>query len=286
MRYLTPKKHATMRCPAFRTHSLAVCLALWMLIAGAGCADQMPARQAQALERLPHDPSAFTEGLLIDHGVLYESTGNYGHSELRRVDLASGRVLATHRLPDRYFGEGLARYNGRLYQLTWKSGTGFVYDADTLALVGRFHYAGEGWGLTRCGDTLAMSNGSAELAFVDPADFTVRRRVQVTDRGRPVPHLNELETIDGRIWANVWLTDDIVQIDPATGHVVRRIRATNLAEAMPDSADVLNGIAYDAATGQVYITGKYWPTLFHIARPDTAGRNAQNASAEARCQSR
>ncbi|HET7313325.1 glutaminyl-peptide cyclotransferase, partial [Salinisphaera sp.] len=207
-------------------------------------------------------------------------------SEIRRVAPASGRVRARHRLPDRYFGEGLAWLDGRLYQLTWKSGTGFIYDAKTLQPLGRFHYAGQGWGLTRCGPRLVMSNGSAELLFVDPDDFHVVRRLQVTEHGAAVDHLNELETIGGLIWANVWLSDDIVRIDPASGHVIDRIDASALAAAMPDSADVLNGIAYDAARDRVYVTGKYWPALFRIARPPRPGAVAQNASAEARCQSR
>lgn len=260
---------------------IVVVAALWAILAGAGCAEQPASTDAEALARLPHDTSAFTEGLLIHDGVLFESTGNYGQSDVRRVDPISGRILARHRLPDRYFGEGLARLGDRLYQLTWKSGTGFIYDADTLAPHGRFHYAGQGWGLTHCGRQLVMSNGSAELRFVDPRDFRIVRRLRVTERGRPVSHLNELETIDGLIWANVWLTDDIVRIDPETGHVVDRIDAASLARAMPDSADVTNGIAYDAARDRVYVTGKYWPALFRIAKPAV---RAQNASAEARCQ--
>lgn len=285
MAHITPKNRIV---TGFRRHwrgSMAVTVALWLLLCGTGCADQPPATPAQPLGRLPHDASAFTEGLLISHGTLYESTGNYRHSDVRRVDPATGRILARHTLPDRYFGEGLARVGERLYQLTWKSGTGFIYNADTLRPVGRFHYAGQGWGLTRCGAQLVMSNGSDTLQFVDPAGFDVQRRVRVTEDGEPVTHLNELETIDGLIWANVWLTGDIVRIDPADGHVVDRIDASALADSMPESADVLNGIAYDAEQERVYITGKYWPTLFRIARPP-APSGPQNASADARCQSR
>lgn len=269
-----------------KTIAIAAAVALSALLAGAGCVDRPPAHSAQVLTRLPHDPSAFTEGLLISHGALYESTGNYGASDVRRVDPSTGRIQASHHLPNRYFGEGLARLGDRLYQLTWKSGTGFIYDAGTLEPVGRFHYAGQGWGLARYGGELVMSNGSAELLFVDPADFSVQRHVTVTERGRPVSHLNELETIDGLIWANVWPTHDIVRIDPTDGQVVDRIDAAGMAATMPDSADVLNGIAYDSDTERVYITGKYWPVLLHIARPPRVGRAAQKASAEARCQSR
>ncbi|MGB7757876.1 MAG: glutaminyl-peptide cyclotransferase [Salinisphaera sp.] len=264
----------------------ATIFALWALLSGSGCAKPSPPEPVRSVARQPHDPSAFTEGLLISHGVLYESTGNYGQSDVRRVDLTSGRILARHALADRYFGEGLARMGDRLYQLTWKSGTGFVYDAATLRPVGRFHYEGQGWGLTRCGQQLVMSNGSDTLLFVDPSDFSVQRRLPVTDRGQPVAHLNELETINGLIWANVWLTNQIVRINPTNGHVIDRIDAGALAESMPDTADVLNGIAYDADRDRVYLTGKYWPTLFRIARPSAAGSTDQNASAEARCQSR
>ncbi|MES1953902.1 glutamine cyclotransferase [Salinisphaera hydrothermalis EPR70] len=285
MHHVTPKNRAATGFRARRRSAVTAAVAFWLLLCGTGCAAPPTVEPVRALARVAHDPAAFTEGLLISQGMLYESTGNYGHSDIRRVDLASGRVLARHALADRYFGEGLALFGGRLYQLTWKSGTGFIYDADTLRPVGRFHYAGEGWGLTRCGAQLVMSNGSATLQFVDPADFTVQRRLRVTENGSPVTHLNELETIDGLIWANVWLTDDIVRIDPADGHVVDRLDVSALADLMPASADVLNGIAYDARRDRVYITGKYWPTLFRIA-PPPAPSSLQKASADARCQSR
>lgn len=272
------KMYRRAACIQNRKSIIAAAVALWTLLSGAGCAEHSPVHSAQVLARLDHDPSAFTEGLLIRHGALYESTGNYGHSELRRVDLSTGRITARHRLPARYFGEGLARLGDRLYQLTWKSGTGFIYDVHTLRPVGRFHYAGQGWGLTRCGRQLVMSNGSARLLFIDPADFSVRRQVTVTDAGQPVRHLNELEAIDGLIWANVWLTNDIVRIDPSDGQVVDRIDASKLAATMPDTADVLNGIAYDGATQRVYITGKYWPALLRIARPPQTGRGFRACS--------
>lgn len=286
MAHSTPETRVMTGFRAGWRRTAVALVALWALLSGTGYASPSSAEPARPVARLPHDPSAFTEGLLISQGVLYESTGNYGHSDVRRVDLASGRILTRHALPDQYFGEGLARIGDRLYQLTWKSGTGFVYDADTLRPVGRFHYKGQGWGLTRCGEQLVMSNGSDTLLFVDPSDFSVQRRLPVTQQGQPVTYLNELETINGLIWANVWLTDEIVRINPANGHVVDRINASALAESMPDTADVLNGIAYDADRDRVYITGKYWPTLFRIARPTAAGLADQNASAEARCQSR
>lgn len=286
MIHFTPKTHATTGVRRRWARAIAIAGALCVSLTGAGCADSATTTPARALATRPHDSSAFTEGLLVSQGMFYESTGNYGRSDVRRVDPVSGRILARHALPAGYFGEGLARIGDRLYQLTWKSGTGFIYDADTLRPTGQFHYHGQGWGLTRCGEQLVMSDGSDTLRVVDPTSFDVQRRIRVLDRGHPVTHLNELEAIDGLIWANVWLTDSIVRIDPANGHVVDRIDASALADAMPDSADVLNGIAYDADRERVYITGKYWPTLFRIAQPAWPERSAQNASADARCQSR
>lgn len=257
-RHRSPKRR---RLPAN-----AVLLFLTLLLA-AGCANGNSGMPVEVLGEQPHDPRAFTEGLLIDHGKLFESTGQYGDSEVRRVDLATGRVEARYQLPKRYFGEGLARIGDRLYQLTWKSGTGFVYDADRLTVLDHFTYDGEGWGLSRWQDQLVMSNGSAELRFIDPDTFHIVRRLSVTEQGRPVTHLNELEVIGDEIWANVWLTDRIVRIDPDSGEVLGSLDAGALAAQMPESADVLNGIAYDAEHDRVYITGKYWPRLFQIARP-------------------
>lgn len=245
----------------------------------AGTPAAVSVRPARVLARYPHDPNAFTEGLISVGGTLYESTGQYGRSELARVELATGRTLVRHRLAREYFGEGLARVGDRLYQLTWRSGTGFIYDLATLAPRATFHYCGQGWGLTRCGRWLVMSDGSARLRFIDPADFHTRASVTVTASGLPVRRLNELETVGGEIWANVCLTDRIVRIDPRSGHVVGEIDVSGIARRMPASADVANGIVYDAARNALYITGKYWPWLFRIALP------AQKASARARCQS-
>lgn len=225
--------------------------------------------RAQAVAAHPHQADAFTEGLLFYDGRLYESTGQYGASSLRRIDAATGRVEAERALPDDEFGEGLARYHDRLYQLTWKSGRGHVYDLDTLERITSFSYRGQGWGLATCGDDLVMSNGSDTLFFRDPTDFHIRRRQVVRLDGRPVDQLNELEVIDGMIWANQWLTDRILVIDPASGRVVRVIDAAGLAAEQPPSADVLNGIAYNAERDQVWITGKYWPRIYVLAGATT-----------------
>ncbi|RJS92594.1 glutaminyl-peptide cyclotransferase [Salinisphaera sp. Q1T1-3] len=252
-----------------------------MLSLGANAA--LAAPTADVVARYPHDPDAFTQGLLIWHGALYESTGQYGVSTLRRVDLHSGRVRAQHVLSGLYFGEGLARYDQRLYQLTWKAGMVFLYDARTLAPAGHLSYQGEGWGLARCGDTLAMSNGSATLRFRDPETFKVRRQITVTDDDRPLARLNELEVIHGLIWANVWQTDRIVVIDPSTGRVVGGLDAGALSAEQPAGADVLNGIAYDTAGHRIYLTGKYWSTLYALGNdPDPA----QSVPASHRCPAR
>lgn len=229
---------------------------------------------AHIVGRFVHDRHAFTQGLLIHDGVLYESTGRNGASELRRIELASGRVIDAKKLDDDLFGEGLALANGRLYQLTWKAGRVLVYDADSLARVHAYRYQGEGWGLTWDGAHLIMSDGSATLRFIDPQGFEVVRRVTVHENGRPLTELNELEYIDGEIWANRWFSDRILRIDPDSGAVIARLDAAPLRAALGNapSAGVLNGIAWDADARRLYLTGKYWPTLFEVAPPADLGR--------------
>lgn len=232
-------------------------------------------RTPKILKRWPHDSQAFTEGLVVDGPVLFESTGGYGHSRLQKIDWRSGRVLATHSLPDKRFGEGLARLGDRLYQLTWKSGEGFIYDTATLKPLGDFSYHGQGWGLATNGHQLIMSNGSSTLQFFDPQGFKRLRGLAITDHGQPVGQLNELEYIDGRIWANIWHSDRIVVIDPANGHVVAHVNGHSLRQALADhgcdracsKAGVLNGIAYDPAGRRLLLTGKNWPALFEVALP-------------------
>jgi len=219
-----------------------------------------------AVRSYPHDVTAFTEGLLYEDGVLFESTGLYGRSQLRREDLATGRVIAAVSLPANRFGEGLALLHGRLYQLTWKSGTGYLYDARNLARLDSFRFTGEGWGLTTDGQSLIMSNGSADLRYLDPATFATRRIVTVKDSGLTVNALNELEYVRGDLFANVYQTHFIVRIDPATGEVLQWIDLTALVPSgdMGSAMNVLNGIAFDTATGDLLVTGKLWPRIYEI----------------------
>ena len=220
----------------------------------------------RVVRSLPHDPDAFTQGLIIHDGRLLESTGGYGESSLREVDLSSGRVVAQRRLSSQRFGEGLAAVGDRLFQLTWRSGIGIIYDAASFRPLAEFEYAGEGWGLTYDGDQLIMSDGSAFLSFLDPDSLRETHRLEVTDQGESVTRLNELEFVDGSVYANVWGADRIAIIDPGSG----RVRAwLDLQGILPvvfrlPSTDVLNGIAYDRATGQLFVTGKRWPRLFEI----------------------
>lgn len=213
-----------------------------------------------------HDPEAYTQGLVIDDGALYEGTGLEGRSSLRRVDLETGEVLQRQSLDDQHFGEGVAVFEDRIYQLTWQTGTCFVYDRETFDLQETFSYETEGWGLTTDGDRLIMSDGSNRLVFRDPETFDEVRHVQVLDGDVPVPYLNELEYIGGEVWANVYQTDIIARIDPESGGVTGWIDLTGLLSSDHAAApvDVLNGIAQDPDTGRIFVTGKLWPTLFEI----------------------
>jgi glutaminyl-peptide cyclotransferase len=214
----------------------------------------------------PHDPQAFTQGLVYLDGQLLESTGLNGRSSLRRIELATGRVLKKINLPAEYFGEGMTILRDRIYQLTWQHQKGFVYDLATLSPVREFTYTGEGWGLTTDGSALILSDGTPTLRFLDPETSAVLRTVSVTIDGRPLPQLNELEFVDGEIFANIWQTHTIVRIDPATGRVTGTIDLTGILppqERRPDT-DVLNGIAYDPATKRLFVTGKNWPRLFEV----------------------
>lgn len=225
--------------------------------------------EATIFAQYPHDREAFTQGLLYGDGMLFESTGQYGRSSLRRVDVSTGRITDITMLADHYFGEGLALARGQLYQLTWKAGVAFVYEPDTLRVVARHRYAGEGWGLAWDGSRLIMSDGSAVLRLIDPDDFSVVGRIRVREDGQPLDNLNELEMIDGEIWANIWHQDRIVRIEPASGQVIGSIDAAALRAALPEdnSAGVLNGIAWDADRKRIFVTGKNWPRLFRIALP-------------------
>jgi glutamine cyclotransferase len=212
----------------------------------------------------PHDPTAFTEGLVSVDSLLFESTGLYGHSELRRVDLRSGRVLASRALPADRFGEGLALLNGRLYQLTWKAGVAYTYDAATLTPGDSLHYAGEGWGLTTDGTELIMSDGSDSLRVLSPATFEVQRVIHIRYQDAPLYQLNELEYVDGELLANVYQTNWVVRIDPATGVVHEAIDFSDLYQNRSPFADVMNGIALAPDGRQLLLTGKRWPVLFQV----------------------
>lgn len=214
----------------------------------------------------PHLTTSYTQGLYFDGGSLWEGTGQYGASVLQRVDPATGQAEVLVRLPKEEFGEGIARVGDEIFQLTWQNNTVHVYDAATLRKLRDVHYVGEGWGLTTDGRKLYMSDGSEYLWEVDPSTFRRGRKITVTSEGRPVTFLNELEWIDGRIWANVYTTDRIVIIDPATGHVEGIVDLTGLLpeEEVTATTDVLNGIAYDAATRRLFVTGKNWSRLFEI----------------------
>jgi glutaminyl-peptide cyclotransferase len=213
----------------------------------------------------PHDRSAFTQGLIWRDGVLYESTGLVGQSSLRKVNLTTGAVNRQVSVPPPYFAEGLADVGNRLFQLTWQHGRVFVYDKNTLNRVAEHGYDGEGWGLCHDGRALIMSNGGDALTVRSPDTFAVTRTVKVTEGGRPLGRLNELECVDGDVYANVWTTDTIVRIGMKTGHVSATIDASGLltpAERL--GTDVLNGIAYDPADKTFLITGKLWPKLFRV----------------------
>ena len=223
-------------------------------------------RSYEVVGAYPHDPSAFLQGLVWHDGGFYESTGLEGRSTLRRVDFPSGNVVKSLPLAPDLFGEGLTLVSNRLIQLTWRSHRGFVYDRETFRLLREFQYDTEGWGITWDGTNLIMSDGSAALTYLDPETFRPVRRLPVTMNGQPLANLNELEFIEGRIWANVWQTDWIVCIDPNSGQVDSFLDLAGILPAASriGSEDVLNGIAFDPQAKRIFVSGKCWPTLFEI----------------------
>lgn len=228
-----------------------------------GFSDQMT---YEVINEYPHDPQAFTQGLIFLDGVFFESTGLYGESSLRKVDVQTGQVLQQIDLPSQYFGEGLTAWEGVLIQLTWQENTGFVYQLEKFSLLKEFSYPTQGWGLTHDGERLIMSDGSDTLFFLDGETFEVVDQVVVTDQGQEISRINELEYVQGEIFANIWLTDTIIRIDPFNGEVLGRI---DLSGILPDvertsETDVLNGIAYDPETDRLFITGKFWPKVYEI----------------------
>lgn len=226
----------------------------------------------EVVRSFPHDTGAFTQGLAIEGETLYESTGNYGQSSLRQVALQTGEVERLRRLSATIFGEGLALYDDKIIQLTWKSGIGFIYDRENLELLRSVSYPGEGWGITYDGARFIMSNGSSNLYFRDKVTFAETGRVVVRDGDGPVRNLNELEYVKGEVYANIWQEDRIARIDPGTGRVTGWIDLEGLLESAGQhgpgegggTVDVLNGIAYDAAGDRLFVTGKWWPRLFEI----------------------
>jgi len=251
---------------------LRAVLAFILATSLAGCRRSPAVEPFQVLARYPHDAAAYTQGLVYAGGVLFESTGLYGHSELRRVDLQSGRVLASVGLAPNRFGEGLALLGGRLYQLTWKEGVAYVYDATTLARLDSLRYPGEGWGLAADGVSLIMSDGSDSLRILDPSTFAVQRIVHVRYHGSALSQLNDLDYVSGDLFANVYQSDWILRIDPRTGEVRQLYDCADLypRRSRPASADVMNGIA-TADSGELLLTGKLWPVLFRVRLMATEG---------------
>lgn len=224
----------------------------------------------EIINTYPHDPTSFTQGLVFDNGVFYESAGlnaaHSGHSSLRKVEVTTGKVLKKIDVPEPYFAEGLALFDGKLFQLTWENQKGFIYDRDTFEKKGEFPYRGEGWGLTHDGKSLIMSDGTHQIRFIDPVTFQEQRRISVMDKLDRIEELNELEYVKGEIFANIWQTDRIVRIDPKDGTILGWIDLRGLLKDEDQRADtdVLNGIAYDPAQDRLYVTGKKWPKLFEI----------------------
>jgi glutaminyl-peptide cyclotransferase len=240
---------------------------LVLALAAPALAAPLPTYGYQIVHVYPHDRTAFTEGLFYLGGYLYESTGLNGHSQIRLERLDTGETVMSHDLPAGYFGEGITAWHGKLYQLTWRSHVGFIYNLADFKPIGGFSYPGEGWALTTDGRRLIMSDGTPQIRFLDPKTLKEVRRVTVTTDGGRVANINELEWVKGEIFANVWMTDKIIRIDPASGRIKGWIDLAGIlpaADQSGDRDDVLNGIAYDAANDRLFVTGKRWPKLFEI----------------------
>ncbi len=238
-----------------------------VLMAPASCHKAPPAQLAyQVVSSRPHDGDAYTQGFQISDGRLFESTGQYGESSLRELETASGKILRKRPLAKQVFGEGLTLLQKELWVLTWKENTAYVFEPETFKLIRSHTYKGEGWGLTSDGTQLIMSDGSSDLKFINPKDFSIQKTLVVKDGDTPVKNLNELEWINGEIFANVYMTDRIARISPADGQVTGWLNLAGLRNQLtkPNRAEVLNGIAYDKSSGHLLVTGKYWPQMFEI----------------------
>jgi glutamine cyclotransferase len=258
-----------------RTRRALAALLAALPLAAAAAPMTVPTYGYKVVNTYPHDPEAFTEGLFFQDGYLYESTGLEGRSSVRKVRLETGKVVDGTKLPADLFGEGITAWDDRLIGLTWKTQVGYVLDMKTLGVKSQFNYPGEGWGLTHSERELVMSDGTAELRFLDPSTLHELRRVKVSAGGKPVTQINELEWVEGEVYANIWQTDRIARIDPKTGDVVGWIDLAGLLpkkDFVPGHTDVLNGIAYDAAGKRLFVTGKLWPRLFEIQIVPKAGK--------------
>jgi glutamine cyclotransferase len=225
----------------------------------------------------PHDTGAYTQGLIFLDGILWESTGQYGSSSLRKVELKTGKVLKKISVPQKYFAEGITVFNKKVFQLTWQEQKGFIYDTDTLQKQGEFTYTGEGWGLTHDGESLIMSDGTNQIRFLDPTTLQTTHTISVFDKGEPIEQLNEIEYINGEIYANIYQTDRIVRIDPKSGKILAWVDLTGILKIKDRTGkeDVLNGIAYDEAGKRLFVTGKMWPKLFEIELVNTTARTGK-----------
>ncbi|MCW3848527.1 glutaminyl-peptide cyclotransferase [Sphingomonas sp. LB-2] len=252
-----------------------IAVAVWFVVFSGG-AKGVRIQAVKVVKAMPHDDQAFTEGLYFQGGYFFESTGEEGSSGFRKVTPETGAVVQSQEMPPPYFGEGIVGWKDRIYQLTWKDEKGFIYGANDFAQRGEFSYKGEGWGMTQDGTRIIMSDGSSTLRFLDPETMKPTGTLEVTAEGCPVKNLNELEWVDGEIYANIWQTDLIARIDPKTGHVLGFLDVTTLGPANPGRDDVANGIAYDAAGKRLFVTGKNWSQLYEV----TAGEDVESAEAQ------